>query len=892
MRETSQRWVFGAIAFAYAAIVLSLIAAASTPVGLPPYAIGIYGVAICAADLCTALFLMRQYRHDGQTYLLALTSAYWFGACLVVPMALSFPEAFGPGQISGHGTTSAILFLSWRIGATGMLLAGVVLGLRTVPPGPMSARAPNMIATVLGTSIIAGALVFAAHKWQIAPLPQGRFNSASFVGGWLVVAMSLAGVIIIFTTRSQARPMFGWLALVLTASMADMTLSTLAGARYTLGWYAARCSTVVSSYLLLAYLAAEFARGLRARPDAARVYAYIGAVALATSAVLLRYFMTPWVGERLTYTTLFGAVAVAVWMGGWGPGVLAAGLGYLLAHLVVASPVGVFHFEGIRDLLTLLMYALSCALIIALGHNMRAARERYRRAEERFRKSQEAAIQGFAMLRAVRDAAGAIVDFTVEYANPIGAALARQSPELVVGRRLTEILPGIVKAGVFDGLCKVTDSGAPREEEVLYEADGIRGWFRNMIVKVDDGVAISYFDITRSKLMERELAQRAYQLERADSNKSRFLATLSHELRNPLAPLRNGLAILRRRVGPDAGEMLSMMDRQLHQMVRLVDDLLDVSRIDRGKIDLKRERVAIDSVIGAAIETARPSIDAKSHELVVRFAQKALHVEGDAVRLAQIVSNLLINAAKFTPAKGRIELGMRAGEACVEICVRDNGVGIEPEHLPRVFEMFVQIGREQGAGGLGLGLALVKSLVDLHDGEVEARSDGPGTGTEFIVRLPLAAESAEPAAARGAVIVAQKGQRVLVVDDNEDAARTLGELLAAQGHQVTVRMNGADGFAAAEADPPDVAFLDLNMPGIDGFELARRLRDTPWGRAIHLVAVTGMGRASDIERTREVGFDAHLTKPADPERILEFAVAGRDDTGTVVPFPRTRITQP
>ncbi len=889
MRETSQRWAFGALAFAYAAVVLSLISFASTPVALPPFAIGIYGVAICLADFCTALFLIRQYRHEGQPYLLALTSAYWLGACLVVPMALSFPDAFGRGQINGHGTTSAILFLAWRIGATGMLLAGVVLGLRAVPPASMSTRAPNMIATVLGTTMVAGVILFSAHHWQIAPLAQGRFNSSSFAGGWLVIAMSLAGVIIIFTTRSQSRPMFGWLALMLTATMADMTLSTLAGARYTLGWYAARCSMVVSSYLLLAYLAAEFARGLRARPDAARVYSYIGAVALAVSAVLLRYFLTPWLGTGLTYTTLYGAVAMAVWMGGWGPGAVAATLGYLLAHLFVATPMGTFHFEGIRDLLALLMYALSCVLIIALGHNMRAARGRYRSAEERFRKSQEAAIQGFAILRAVRDASGAIVDFTVEYVNPIGAALARHSPEAVVRRRLTEVLPGIVKAGVFDSLCKVAESGAPREEEVLYEEDGIRGWFRNMIVKVEDGVAISYFDITRGKLMERELAQRAHQLERADSNKSRFLATLSHELRNPLAPLRNGLAILKRRLGGESAEMLAMMDRQLHQMVRLVDDLLDVSRIDRGKIDLRRERVAVDAVIGAAIETARPNIDARSHELVVRFAQKALHVEGDSVRLAQIVSNLLINAAKFTPAKGRIELGMRAVDAHVEISVRDNGVGIEPDHLPRVFEMFVQLDRERGsAGGLGLGLALVKSLVDLHDGRVEARSDGAGKGTEFVVLLPLAEQAADLPAPRTPVGIVQKALRVLVVDDNEDAARTLGELLAAQGHEVTVHLNGVDGFAAAEANPPDVAFLDLNMPGLDGFELAKRLRATAWGASMRIIAVTGMGRASDLERTREVGFDAHLTKPADPERILELAVAVREESNTVVPFTRTR----
>jgi CheY-like chemotaxis protein len=409
-----------------------------------------------------------------------------------------------------------------------------------------------------------------------------------------------------------------------------------------------------------------------------------------------------------------------------------------------------------------------------------------------------------------------------------------------------------------------------------------------LVVKVDDGVAISYFDVTHAKRLERELAHRAHQLERADSNKSQFLATLSHELRNPLAPLRNGLAILKRRGGAENSDMLSMMDRQLGQLVRLVDDLLDVSRIDRGKIDLRHERVALDSVVSAAIETARPSIDAKAHELVVRFAQKSLHVEGDPVRLAQIVSNLLINAAKFTPPKGRIELGMHAEDGEVAISVRDDGVGIDAEQLPRVFEMFVQLEAQRDhAGGLGLGLALVRSLVELHGGRVEARSDGIGKGSEFIVRLPLSQVAGEPAAVRAVSSVARGGRRVLIVDDNEDGAQSMGALLAANGHDVQVFCNAAEALADAAANQPDIAFLDLNMPGMDGFELARRLRELPSGQQIRLVAVTGMGREADVMRTRAAGFDAHLTKPADPERLLEFA-AGAADAHTVVPFPRSR----
>ncbi|HTU66589.1 MAG TPA: ATP-binding protein [Steroidobacteraceae bacterium] len=880
MRELAHRWVFGGVAIVYAALMFALLPWAAQPGYDTPFLIGIYGVAICLADVCTVLFLLRQYRRDGEAWLLVLSAAYLLSAFLVLPVSLSFPGAFGTGQYFGHETTSAILFLSWRLGSTALLLVGVVLGLRRSSATDAAKRPGAMMAVLLATALVATALIALSQAWHLQPLTDGRFNLSSYVIGWAVVLMSLVGVALIFGTRSHDRPILGWLALVLTATFADMTLSTISGARHSLGWYVSRCSTVIASYLLVAYMAAEFARDLRSRPAAARFYSHVGAVALAVCAVLLRYFMFPWAPTGLVYTTLFGAVAIAVWMGGWGPATLCAALGYVLALLVIKPPIGFIEMAWPQDWLALGLYALSCGLIIALGHNMRAARVR-------FQKSQEAAVQGYSILRALRAPDGKIVDFVIEYVNPRGAALAKQTPETAVGRRVTEMLPGVVSAGVFASFCNVVETGHPLESEVRYEQDGVVGWFRNMVVKVDDGVAISYFDITHAKRLERELAQRATQLERADSNKSQFLATLSHELRNPLAPLRNGLAILRRRGAPEQADMLSMMDRQLGQLVRLVDDLLDVSRIDRGKIDLKRERVAVDSVVGAAIETARPAIDAKSHELVVRFAQKAMHVEGDPVRLAQIVSNLLINAAKFTPPQGRIELVMHAEGNDAEISVRDNGVGIEAEQLPRVFEMFVQVDSQRDhAGGLGLGLALVKSLVELHHGRVEARSAGLGQGAEFVVRLPLAQAGTDAVTTRVPGGARPGGRRVLVVDDNEDGARTLGALLAANGHDVAVFLGGSEALSAATQNPPEIAFLDLNMPGMDGFELARKLRELPTGQTIRLVAVTGMGREADIMRTRAAGFDAHLTKPADPEKLIELAAGAGADSHTVVPFPR------
>jgi signal transduction histidine kinase/ActR/RegA family two-component response regulator len=884
MRENAQRWVFGGVAVVYTALVLALLPSASDWGYDAPYLIAIYGIAICAADLCTVLFLIRQYRIDGHPYLLALTSAYLFGACLALPVALTFPDAFGSGRVFGHDTSSVILYLSWRVGSAVLLLLAVLLGITDKHATEKRARGGAMISVLFATALVAAAFIAAALNWHIQPLTEGRFNLSSIVAGWLVVALSLAGVILIFTTRSHDRPMFGWLALMLTATVADMTLSTFSGGRHSLGWYVSRCSTVIASYLLLAYLAAEFARGLKDRPEAARRFSYVGAVALALCAVLLRYFLSPWVGTGLVYTTLYGAVAVAVWMNGWRPATVTATLGLILALLFVKAPFGELSFNGAADAIGIVLYALSCVLIIALGHRMRAARVR-------FEKSQEAAIQGYSMLRALRDENGKIVDFVIEYVNPRGAALAKLTPEAAQGRRLTELLPGVVSAGVFASFINVTETGDPLETEVRYEQDGVVGWFRNMVVKLDDGVAISFFDITHAKRLERELAQRAQLLERADTNKRRFLATLSHELRNPLAPLRNGLAILKRRSASENGDVLTMMDRQLTQLVRLVDDLLDVSRIDRGKIELRRERVTVDSVVGAAIETARPSIDAREHELVVRFAQKSLLVEGDPVRLAQIISNLLINAAKFTPPKGRIELAMKDADDEVEIAVRDNGMGIDAEQLPRVFEMFVQIESDKnGGGGLGLGLALAKSLVELHDGSIEARSYGIGKGAEFVIRLPRAKDAAGESHAPKAKAPSVGARRIFVVDDNRDGAESLGALLAAQGHEVQVFIDPRQALEAALAKLPEIAFLDINMPGMDGIELARRLRDAAGGREVRLIAVTGMGRAADIERTNAAGFDAHLTKPADPERIL--ALASEDPGGgqNILEFPGARVS--
>ncbi len=282
-----------------------------------------------------------------------------------------------------------------------------------------------------------------------------------------------------------------------------------------------------------------------------------------------------------------------------------------------------------------------------------------------------------------------------------------------------------------------------------------------------------------------------------------------------------------------------------------------------------------------------PGIEAKQHELVVRYAGQPLYVDGDPVRLAQVVANLLNNAAKFTPPGGRIELSMRADGGSAILSVADSGVGLAREHLREVFDMFVQLegSRQTAAGGLGLGLTLVRSLVAYHGGQVEARSAGPGKGAEFIVTLPLAATPAAPAR-NPEPLRTDTRRRILVVDDNEDAAQTLADLLRLDGHAVEAACDGPGALRAAERLRPDVAFIDLNMPEMDGYELAKRLRATPWGANATLVALTGMGQKADVAQTRAAGFDEHLTKPADPARVALIA-AGGTDKDKVVPLQRT-----
>jgi signal transduction histidine kinase/ActR/RegA family two-component response regulator len=367
-------------------------------------------------------------------------------------------------------------------------------------------------------------------------------------------------------------------------------------------------------------------------------------------------------------------------------------------------------------------------------------------------------------------------------------------------------------------------------------------------------------------------------LQEADRRKNEFLATLAHELRNPLAPIRNGLQLLALAGDNRATreQARTMMERQVRQMVRLIDDLLDLSRITRNRLELRTERVELAAVVQSAVEASRPLIESFSHELTVTLPAEPVYLNADLHRLAQVLSNLLNNAAKYTNRGGRIALTAWLEGGAVVLSVKDNGIGIPAEHLPRLFEMFSQVDSalERSQGGLGIGLSLVKGLIGMHGGSVEAMSDGPGTGSTFIVRLPVLVGSPassrngeQPPTGAGGPARGSAGCRILVVDDNRDSAESLALLLRLAGHEIQAAHDGLEAVEAAGWFRPDVVLLDIGLPKLNGYEAARRIREEPWGREMVLVALTGWGQDEDKHRAQEAGFDHHLTKPVDPTAL-------------------------
>ena len=495
------------------------------------------------------------------------------------------------------------------------------------------------------------------------------------------------------------------------------------------------------------------------------------------------------------------------------------------------------------------------------------AEDELRKSEERYRTLFESMDEGFCVIEMLFDQGRRPVDYRFLEINP---AFEKHTGLVGAnGKRVRELVPD-QDDHWFETYGRVATTGEP----VRFEAEGkaLGRWFDVYATRLGGPgsakVAILFNDITERKRTQENLERLAAELAETDRRKTEFLATLAHELRNPLAPLSNGLQLMRMASGnPQSQDKArEMMERQLKQLVHLVDELLDMARISSGKVDLKKERVALKCVLDSAVESSMTLVNGAGHTLALDFRDAHLELVADPIRLGQVVSNLLNNAAKYTPNGGQIELSVRQEAGHAVISVADSGVGIASEALPQVFEMFTQVGRDRdrSQGGLGIGLALVRRLVELHGGSVTAHSAGIGRGSRFEVRLPLASQAvpAHPAAAAMPETQPATQLRVLVVDDNVDAAESLAELLDLAGHATRVAHDGDQALLAAHEFRPEVVFLDIGMPGKDGYEVAKALRGKPETRQAVLVALTGWGAKDDRDRSRSAGFDHHLTKPA------------------------------
>ncbi len=471
---------------------------------------------------------------------------------------------------------------------------------------------------------------------------------------------------------------------------------------------------------------------------------------------------------------------------------------------------------------------------------------------------------------------------TIAYCNLRFASLLGTPHERLIGADFHDFIPAEEQANCHD-LLQQGLTGSAQGETRLQPANipEIPVILTVNVLPEDCGAALGLLvtDLTFQRHHER-LNAALDALRESDRRKDEFLATLAHELRNPLAPIRSGLELMKMvRDDPDLiEEVRSTMERQTLQMVHLIDDLLDVSRITQGKLQLRRCRVELKDVVQSAVEATRPFIDEAGHELRIDLPESAVFLQADATRLAQVLSNLLNNAAKYTKEPGLIQLRAELEGPLVAISVVDTGLGIPADMQERIFEMFGQIDRtvEGGYAGLGIGLTLVKSLVEMHGGSVTVFSEGANRGSRFTVSLPLIPDSL---AAPGLPDVQRSGDgsssnlRILLVDDNRAAVQMLEMVVRMFGNTVHVAYDGEEAVAAAEIFRPDVILMDIGMPKLDGYAAARRIRETEWGRSIVLVALTGWGHEDDKQRSREAGFDHHLVKPAEPAALQEIFAA-------------------
>lgn len=569
------------------------------------------------------------------------------------------------------------------------------------------------------------------------------------------------------------------------------------------------------------------------------------------------------------------AVLACAWFGGLGPALLLSPLLLLLGRLVREEPQRWAAMTS-QELMALTVVTLVCGSIGLAGQYRRRIRAVTEQHAQKLQDQARALNQAPIVFRNVE---GTITEWSAGAQRLFG----RTSDE-AVGRPLCELLQTRFPRPADEIQPELFKTGQWQGEVIQRHRDGHELHVAMHWILYRDkygepiGVAEIHNDV--SDLRRAEAAVRE-----ADRRKDEFLAMLAHELRNPLAPIRTGLELMRMAKNDEQliDQTRAIMERQMEQLVTLVDDLLDVSRISRGKLELRMCQVTLSDVVRSAVEAARPTIEAAGHKLSVTMTAAPLHLHADPHRLAQVLSNLLDNAAKYTPRGGSIWLAAERQGADVVVSIKDSGLGIPADMIDGIFQMFTRIERagEKTNAGLGIGLALVKSIVEMHGGRVEAKSDGPGRGAEFRVRLPLVrAATASEQLPNGASSATERSpRRVLIVDDNEAAADLLSMVVGKLGNEVRVAYDGQQAIEAAVRFQPDVVLMDLGMPKLDGYGAARHIREQPWGQEMLLVALSGWGQDGHKKRSKEAGFDHHLVKPADPVQ-LQRLLDGAEPRGT------------
>jgi PAS domain S-box-containing protein len=722
-------------------------------------------------------------------------------------------------------------------------------------------------------------------------------------------------------------------------------------------------------------------------------------------AILVRWLLDPVMGDTLPLVTLFGAVAAAVWLGGYRLAILVTFIGYIACLYLFIEPRGELDLTRSADRVGLIAYLFTCALITVFGEAARIAHSRAYQRQEVFRVT----------LRSIGDAVITTNnEARITYINGIAESLTGWSHEDALGQPLDRVFrivneatrqpvenPALraLREGVVVGLanhtilikkdgseCPIDDSAAPIRNEqghvsgcvlifrdvtaqrliqrekanqlltarllasivessndaiISKSLDGfIQSWNaaaerlfgytseqavgrhisivipperlieeEQIVASLKEGNRIEHYetervrsdgeritvsltispikdesgnvigaskiarDVTERKRLEDDLRRLAADLSAADRRKNEFLATLAHELRNPLAPMSNMLEVLKRSNG-DADILKRAHDtieRQLAQMVRLVDDLLDLNRITHDRLELRRSEVELSSVIQQAVEVARPLIDEAGHKLTIDLPDEPIYLNADRARLAQVFGNLLNNSSKYTGPEGTISLTAKRIDGEVVVAVKDNGAGIPQDKLDSIFDMFMQVDRtsEQSQAGLGIGLTLVKRLTEMHGGSIEARSAGEGQGSEFVVRLPVLSKPTAVSSLEPEVQDSLAERRILIVDDNRDSADSLAMLLEITGNKTYMAHDGVEALEAIEKYRPEVVLLDIGLPRLDGHEVCRRVREQPWGKNIVIIALTGWGQEDDRRKSEEAGFNGHLVKPVDYDKLLE-----------------------